>query len=736
MRVVKSLFCILLFSCNSKSFNLNIYDLTRSWEFAKVENFQLNEKLDFKTHWKKNPNRYSNLPKEKKWQSTQITFLINPKIFQNASRESITFSPNSKISWNLKSGKYLLVGELGSLNHEIKNFSKLKIFSKNKLLKILEINSTYEQTWKIFELEIELEENLTLEWESNQGLLFFGGPRLIPIEAKNQKTNVILIVIDAMKRDTLGCLGLQISVTPNLDELCKNSVVFQKHYSNANWTKPSMISFFYGEYSSNLGIINRGFPVYEYEKKIFYNSRFKGVVNILRKNGYFTKSIMNNVFLLEYTGVGVDLGFHSIEQIGKENEDTEEITRQSLFFLETRNKKEPFFLHINYNTPHAPYIPPKRNLKEVSSILEKSNLIFPNMTKNYFGEIHYTDSEIGKIVDKLKEENLLEETIIVITSDHGDMFSPEHVFEKNGINGNLWGHGQTLYEDEIAIPLMIFLPSKIRNKIIYKEYPYPSSNISLVPTLLGFLNLKDEYKGKGIDYSRFFFGKDFSKEEEIYTEGRMMESLIHYPYKYIRLFPGYTNTHLNGAIPSKDKWEEIYDLEKDPEEKVNLKTNQTLLFQLREKWEQSKLQKNAFHLILPPEEYFGNFFTNGEIYYIQASEDITYNYINRYSINFYKKGHKQAKLVVYTTSPEWKFDWKIFQSGKNIPYKFGKWALPSGLGLEKETKLLIFKHKPNFPNFPLIYNDGFLTSFTNTEKTFQLGEEVQNILRDWGYIHK
>lgn len=737
MKIVFLWLSVLWLHCSSPEQPTGLtVDLTRSWELADFEKFNLNEKADFQDHWKKNPNRYSRLNSGKKWQSVQMTFLSDSKLFRNTSKESITFTPNAKISWTLKSGKYLLLGDFGTLNPDTIKTTKLKIINDYKIVDEVKIDNTYQEKWTPYQVEVDIKEKLTLEWESEKGLLFFGNPRLIPVEKKNNSFNLILIVIDAMKRDALGCTNT-ISVTPNLDSLCKDSVVFKNHYSNANWTKPSMISFFYGEYASNLGIVNKGFNVHDYEKKVFYNSRFKGITNILREKGYFTESIMNNVFLLEYTGVGVDLGFHSIEQIGKENDDTEEITKQSLDFLSKRNQKEPFFLHVNYNTPHTPYLPPDEQLKKVNNILEISNKTIPNMTKKYLGEIHYTDSEIGKIIQKLKDTNQLENTIIAITSDHGDMFSPEHVFEKNGINGNLWGHGQTLYEDEIAIPLLIYLPKVIRDKLVHREWKHPSSNISLVPTLLGFLNFSGIYEGKGMDYSGYFLGKqkDISVEQRIFIEGRMMEAVIHSPYKYIRLLPGYTNTSLAGAIPSQEKWEEIYNIEQDPEEIHNLKTDPILLKKMRIEWEKEALTKNGFHLQIPPNDYSGSFFTNGEIYSIKVTGDLEYNYINRYNIKFNKKGTQPAEIIVYSTAPEWGFDWKLYQGGKLVPFKIGKWSLPSGLGLEKESYLLLSRDKPSL-NQPLIYNDGLLTGQSSSEDNLNLGEEVRTILKGWGYIHE
>jgi hypothetical protein len=103
--------------------------------------------------------------------------------------------------------------------------------------------------------------------------------------------------VDSLRRDALGCNGQKISTSPNIDLLCKEGISFKNHFSNANWTKPSMISMLTGEYTSNLGITNTGFPIYPREKEVYYNGKIKSLPEILRSTGYYTASIMNNVFL-------------------------------------------------------------------------------------------------------------------------------------------------------------------------------------------------------------------------------------------------------------------------------------------------------------------------------------------------------------------------------------------------------------------------------------------------------
>lgn len=728
-----------MFSCfqNQNHPNPELYDLTRILSQAKINNFHFNPNQELLDHWKKNPNRYSKLSHSEKWLSLQMTFQEDPKVFRNVSKESIFFTPNMEIEWKFPSSKYMFYFSLAKMKAQDTE-GHLEIFTGGTQVSKINFSEIPNQIWKDFFIKIDIKDKLKLRWATKSGYLFLGNPMLIKKEIS--KPNVILIVIDAMRRETLGCLNQNWSVTPNLDELCKHSLLFMNHYSNANWTKPSMISLFFGEYASNLGITNPGFSVYDYEKEIFYKHAQNGIVNLLRKQNYFTQSIMNNVFLLEYTGVGVDLGFHSIEQIGKDFYDTEEITKASVKFLNSRFKEIPFFLHINYNTPHGPYEPPQESLRQVEEILKEKNL--SPIYKKYLAEIYYTDLQIGKIVQELKKLNQLQDTWILITSDHGEMFSSHHTFEKNGITGTLYGHGQTLYEEELAIPFFIYVPEKFRNKIINWTWKKPSSNVSILPTLLSLLEIENPLKTKGFDYTRFFVlnenDSNFQNQEKmIYMEGRMMESILDYPYKYIRYFPGYTNQQLQGVIPPESRLEEIYNIEQDKDEKKNLITNYELLQTMRQTYKKNRLTKNTFHLVLPSnKKYVGNFFTRGEIYWIEAIGNMSYKIINRFQVQFQTQPFEKSELVIYTSYPLLEYSLNFENHPKQ--YKIGKWQIPSGEEREKEFEFLQshFSLEPIFHDQPLLYNIPRLSGNTYFVKEKSMSNEVKNILKSWGYIHE
>lgn len=749
-KVCWSFFCFIfiggLFFCKEEpivqqpQYDKFIYDLVRvkPLEFS---NFQFDENRQLTQFWKKNPARYSVYPPEEKWKNTQVTFQLDKKIFLNVSRDALHFSKNSKIEWEINSGEYELSWDYGFLTDSyLDNLSgELSIEVDGEKKESLMIDKESREKWKYFSSTLKIQKKLAMEWKTNEDIhLFVGSPILRKTQEQSSKPNVILIIIDSLRRDSLGCNPNSWKVTPVLDEICKDGIRFQRHYANANWTKPSMVSLLYGEYASNLGIINDGFKVPIHEKIIFYNNLNRGLVNILRDEGYVTTSVMNNVFFLDYTSVGVDLGFQEIDQIGKDIIDTEEITQKSIATIR-KHQKHPFFLHINYNTPHVPYQPPAKHLEEVKKLTKTGKKIPHYMIENYLGEVRYTDAEIGKIIAELKKLELYDSTYILITSDHGDLFSEHHTFEANHVTGTRWGHGQTLFEEEIAIPLVIKPPRKIQEKIYKKEIELPSSGISMVPTLLGFMKLpKQNMRGK--DYSDYFYyGTNPPIEEEIYTEGRMMESVIRENKKFIRLFPGYTNLSLHGTIPPQKEFKQVYDLKSDPDEKLNIfeKTES----EFAEIFQQNKLKKNSFFLVFPKNTNSGNgnFYFPGEIYSVRSTSNISYEILHRTSFRFQKYGTEEAELQISTTSPEMKYSLDFSLVGNYNQYKIGAWGLPANRELTQIPELLYSPKRPElFSKFTNIwlYNDGLLKFPGGDSEKMEMGSEVKDILKSWGYIHE
>ncbi len=737
-----------LFSCEEKQDLPKVIkpiDLTRELKLAKEDQFRFDEKKELVSHWKKNPGRFSGLTQTKKWLNTQITFNTDKKFFINHSQDSILLSPNASLEFTIEPGVYHLRFDAGILADKEDKAGRLVVEIDGVLSPENSILLENLETWATYERTIRINQKIKFIWNSNHSFAFVAHPILTPAEYRNSKPNILLFVIDALRADNLEFTGFRFPTSPNIDTIAEDSIIFKKAFVNANWTKPSMLSMFYSEYASNLGIGNIGFDISPNQKKIFYAHGRKNLVNKLRDNSYYTASIMNNVFLLDYTGVGVDIGFHELIQIGKDIDDTKKIADETIDFL-NRNKQFPFFLHVNFNTPHGSYAPPARVMKELQqetdpAIWNKENPIL----RRYYAEIRYADEELGRIIKDLKTRNLYDETTIVVTADHGELFSDHHTSEANGIYGVKYGHGMTHFEEEIRVPYIIKPAKSLKSKIIHTKFETQVSLLSLTPTLLGLSNIPYDKKDfKGIDYSRSMFGETFAKEDSIFTEGRLSESLRTDKYKYVRFYPSYTNSQLAGRHLQDRELEEIYDLKKDPDEKFNLAKEESLLDSARQEIEKHSLTTNSFHILFPSKKstdnYSGSMFVQGGIYRIKDAKKYGVQFQSKRNFTFNFKGDNSPKeMIIETIDPSFSFTLSLYLNQNSEKFRVGKWGILNQNSITSNSQLLISNSTPQGAqntDLPWIYNDAKLTGEKEISNASAMGDEVRQILKSWGYIHE
>ncbi|WP_241547829.1 sulfatase [Leptospira stimsonii] len=761
------LMLFLLLHCNrieETEKNVVKEDLTRllkSSEF--VCSGDTNKEIEkFRSHWKKNPGRYSGLDPRDRWKNVQLTLYVDETLFINESQDSLFIPSGEECSLTIKesSGQNGLLFEfyatILSQGFGESDNGELKIFSSEKEIYSHTFKNQKEE-WKKFSLplnEINLNghSHFRIRWNSGNGSALFLGSPVILKKEKTKRKNVILIVIDALRQDALSSGGSLFPTTPVLDSFSKDSIVFRNTIANGNWTKPSMLSFFTSEVASNLGLGNAWFYTSSQQRKIFYSKKPLTLPNAFRGQGYFTESIMNNVFLMDYTSVGVDLGFHKIQQVGKDTLDTEElVSRTETFFREHRD--DLFFLHLNLNTPHWGYRPPTRFLQELK---EKSD---PSLWKSldeyqqkYLGEVRYTDFLLGRIFEELKKQGLFENTWIVVTSDHGEMLEKSHYYHHHFITETVYAHGETHYEKEIRVPWIIHPPKDFQNQIQKRDFAEQVSLLSLLPTLLSLNGIDYEAeKLKGNDYSNRIFGKegpDF--EPVIYTEGRYSESIQTPKFKYLRRYPGYdTVRRTREGIPHKMP-EELYDLKNDPKELTNIaETNLELLIDARKILKENQLDKNVFTLRLPRCEKDCEreirFFSKAGIYRADFTADSKVISEDSKNLNLFlpKESNRfEQTLSIKTVDVSPIFRLQILRDGKKEDYRVGRWGIRSSvadsiLAMEPDNVSLgripyrYFSSEIPF----LYYHTGFSGGRESAEEA-AMGEEVRKILESWGYIHQ
>ncbi|MEK6715283.1 MAG: sulfatase [Candidatus Omnitrophota bacterium] len=299
------------------------------------------------------------------------------------------------------------------------------------------------------------------------------------------KYNVILISIDTLRADHLSCYGYERNTSPYIDEFSQRCALFTNAFSTSAWTVPAHASLFTGMYASRLGLVQSPRPGILPEE-------IKTLAEILNQSGYNTAGFHGGGYVS--ANFGFNRGFSTYRSKGSRFEDN---LRDCFGWLE-RHKKLPFFLFLHGFNCHVPFNPPRKfdiyskgmrstyntNRKSIYAwepLKNKEDLEF--IIAKYDGEIKYTDFLIKKVVQKLEELHLIEKTIIIITSDHGEEFM-EH--------GQL-GHIRTLYEELIRIPLLVYIPFINSGKKIDKVV----SLVDIPATILEILDAKYKHTSDG-----------------------------------------------------------------------------------------------------------------------------------------------------------------------------------------------------------------------------------------------
>jgi arylsulfatase A-like enzyme len=282
-----------------------------------------------------------------------------------------------------------------------------------------------------------------------------------------KRPNVILITLDTTRMDHLGCYGYHRRTSPNIDKLAEESVLYTRAITPSSWTLPSHASLFTGKFTTGHGAkydINGPLRLLDsIEGPDAWNAyRARGLsidestlAGILKEDGYVTGAVVAGPWMKKIFGLNKGFDHYDDAQISELNGRTaDQVTENAVNWIR-KVKDNNFFLFLNYFDAHAPYMPPKQydvfTQKAVNFSNELSNKegsILHVYNSRYDGEILYMDYHIGQLFKMLKSENLFDNTLFVVTSDHGELIG-EH---------GLFGHGNSLYQEELHIPLIIKYP--------------------------------------------------------------------------------------------------------------------------------------------------------------------------------------------------------------------------------------------------------------------------------------
>lgn len=330
----------------------------------------------------------------------------------------------------------------------------------------------------------------------------------VTLPPQKKARNVIIIMIDTLRADHLKLYDDTNVVTPEIVSFANSGVVFERCQAVSNWTKPSCASILTGLYPDTH--LARG-----QDTKV--NSDVYLVSELFKNTGEFvTAAFIANGYLAKEFGFnkGWDLYINYIRE--NKRTEAEYVFKDASNWIE-QNKDKRFFVYIHTIDPHVPYDPPQDDLKlyfdePYSGIIKPriTGQLLEDFKKNkveftptdrrflhalYKGEITYHDRYFGKFIQKLKELGLLDDTFIVVTSDHGEEF-----FEHGSV-----GHGHTLHQELLHVPLIMRMPSLLPQGTRIKEIV---SHVDIVPTII---------EASGIDLTK--------TSKDILIEGRSLLNL-------------------------------------------------------------------------------------------------------------------------------------------------------------------------------------------------------------------
>jgi arylsulfatase A-like enzyme len=419
----------------------------------------------------------------------------------------------------------------------------------------------------------------------------------IPVRA-GKNTPVVLISMDTVRADHLSVYGYARNTTPNLARFASSATLYRHAVAAADMTLPTHAAMFTGTYASwNGAHFNAPAP-----DPRPLSRAYRTLAELLAADGYLTISVAAN-FSYFQPAFGFERGFmvsdcpSPIQFLSYDRDYYlrfgvrklfNRIVSTADFDLVTRRAAEinraisqslrrdwdgsqPVFLFANYMDAHCPYVPPRpfdrlfpgkslrftsfeyyrlaedvAALKRTVTPVERAHLI-----SQYDGSIAYLDSELGKLIARLKNAGLYDDALIIITSDHGEMFGEK----------NLVGHGISVYQDQIGIPLIIKYPHQQSASRIEE----PVSQVDLLPTILDVLG----YPVPAYVQGRSLLTVDGRPRPELVSESFAQPKFIEAHRRFNRIEWAFISGKMKLVSSTAGK-RELYDIATDPGEQHDL----------------------------------------------------------------------------------------------------------------------------------------------------------------------
>lgn len=371
--------------------------------------------------------------------------------------------------------------------------------------------------------------------------------------------HILLISVDTLRADHMSLYGYARATTPRIDAFAESCMVFDRAYSTAPLTPPSIVSMLTGLYP------------YHHRVRMFWQrvtAENITVADHLRRAGYQTAAVLSNSVLTdEACGLGVRFDYYD-DDMRHRGSQAGDVTDAAITWLTTRCQRDkPSFLWVHYSDPHGPYTPPvdapadftHNEPKLISEdrlleyVKEPGLLDGLEYVDRYDEEIAYTDREIGRLLDTYTSMGLADDALIILTADHGEQMMDGDRF--------YFCHGYNVYESVIHIPLLVRYKTMSARRV-----PQPVSIADVTPTILDIVGLPipDHLDGRSLA-GRIPARPPYAEGADANVKGRLIRALVYNDRKVVV-------QHGRSNIPRRS-W--AFDLLSDPGESTPMDVNRT-----------------------------------------------------------------------------------------------------------------------------------------------------------------
>ena len=394
--------------------------------------------------------------------------------------------------------------------------------------------------------------------------------------------NVVLIVIDTLRLDHVGCYGYRRPTTPHIDALAREGVLFDNPVSQAPWTGASVASLLTGLHPSVHGLdagarwdTPLGSDELPFVVQRTLHPSTRTLTEVLRAHGYCTAGFVSNVYL--NAAFGFARGFDVYEDdhadysgdvfLYKRRGD--ETNHRVARWLQT-GPPEPFFLLVHYNDPHWPYDPPRPHGAEwvagyrgpltpagTAVVAESEGRPVRDLDPEslayivglYDGEVHFADATVGALLERLRQTALSRPVLTVLTADHGEEF----------LDHGSMSHGYTLYDEQLRVPLVMHFPGRLPAGRVRPQVRL----IDVMPTVLDLAGLGSAAADtQGVSLVALARGQSSRGSGDAFSEAPLRGTL-----RSVRTPPGWKLVEDVGRGRSL-----LFDLVRDPRERTNVST--------------------------------------------------------------------------------------------------------------------------------------------------------------------